>query len=145
MKNFTAIHNEILGRCQLSIQARLLHCILLKYCGQNEWCYPSQTTLADDLGLSNPRHIRTLLGELQRSGLIIKKRRGFNKSNTYKVAKEFIVDGKYSSPHLGSKLPLNQGIVVPPKNTYRKASNKKWTKDLRKRIIDLGLRERREK
>jgi len=140
MKNFTLIHNEILEASQLSIQARLLHCILLKYCGQDEWCYPSQKTLAEQLSYRDPRHVRTILNELIQAGIIIKQRRGFNKTNTYKVAKEFIVDRNHSSPHLGSKFPLNQGMTAPPKNTYRKATDKKWKQLLRKRIEGLRLK-----
>lgn len=144
MKNFTAIHNEIFEASQLSIPARLLHCILLKYCGQNEWCYPSQNTLAEDLGLRGPRHIRTLINELIKAGLVIKKRTGFNQSNSYKVAKEFLIDRKHDSLHLGSSFPLDQGIKIPPKNTYRKAGVKKGMKLLRNCMKELGLKTKSE-
>lgn len=139
MKNFTAIHNELFERSQLSIPARLLHCILLKYCGQDDHCYPSQKTLAENLGLCGSRHVRTLLNELINAGLVTKKRSGFNKSNTYKVAKDFVLDRNGNSSHLGSKFPLHQGSTVPPKNTYRKAGVKKGIQLLRKRVMGFRL------
>jgi len=125
MKNFTLIPNEILGSSQLSIQARYLHLVLMKHCGQAEHCYPSQRTLAEALGCSS-RHIRNLLQELIVAGLVSITRSGYNRPNTYKVAKQFIVknDRNSSSYHLGSLVPIYQGTVLPPKNTYTKVKGK---------------------
>lgn len=138
MKNFTAIPNEIFEESQLSVPARYLLCVLLKYCGQNEWCYPSQKTLGTKLGYS-ARYIRTLLTELILSGLIVKKRTGFNETNTYRVAKDFMVERKQSSFHLGSRNPFNQGAVLPPKNTYIKAKVKKNMEIMRDKLTKKGI------
>jgi hypothetical protein len=154
MKNYTKIPNELMSQSQLSIQARYLLCVLLKYCGKDEWCFPSQARLAEDLGYKSSRYIRSVLGQLQRAGLVYKKRRGFNKSNTYRVAKVFTIErspasypqGQSASCHLSSDIPLHQGSVIPPKSTYLKGKGKtsfvgleKMRKDLvEMRIIPLS-------
>lgn len=135
MKNFTIIPNELLGESQLSIPSRYLYCVLLKYCGQDEWCFPSQNTLAKNLNCSE-RHIRNLIEELEGNELLYKVRRGFNRSNNYKPAKSLTYyrqsNGNSNSSHLGSMLPLHTGNEVPPKNTYLKAKAKRSVKGLEK-------------
>ncbi len=100
-------------------------CVLTKYAGQDERCYPSQRTLAKDLGCTD-RYVRKLLCELLEAQLITKKRTGFNKSNTYTISKDFVKDHRNnSSPQIGSAYPLHSGNSVPPKNTYRKGKSKR--------------------
>lgn len=53
----------------VSPQARCLYLILATYAGPDGRCWPSRRTLAADLGLSI-RTVATLLGELERSGLL---------------------------------------------------------------------------
>lgn len=154
MKNFTQIPNEILDESHLSIQARYLLCVLLRYCGQDDYCYPSQRTLARVLGCTD-RHIRNLLKELLKSKLIISKRKGFNKPNTYTVSKTFerkcisslkSKDRKSSSYHLGSRIPLNQGNNLPDNNTYRTRKDNTLNDDemnkLREKIFGKKVREK---
>lgn len=147
MKNFTVIPNELLGPTQLPVSSKYLLCVLLKYCGQDDYCFPSQTTLANDLGHTD-RQIRNLLNNLETEGLIHSTRKGFNKPNTYKVAKSFILsppDRKSVSYQLGSKFPLNQGSGFPPKSTYLKAKDKRNLKrieQLRKQIYAMGLKKK---
>jgi len=125
MKGYTKIPNNMLIESQLSIPARYLYCVLVRYTGKNEWCYPSQKTLAKDLGCSD-RHIRDLIKELENQGLVLKKRKGYNRANNYKVAKSLTSDGKsgsssdkvVTSPQLGSTFPLHQGTTTPPNSTY---------------------------
>lgn len=138
MKNFTVIRNEILEESQLTVPARYLLCVLLRHSGQKEWCYPSQKTLGKNLGYT-PRYIRKLLKELEKYGLVVRKRKGFNKSNNYKVAKEYMFDRKQSSPHIGSKFPLNQGITLPPNNTYIKGKDKKSIQTMREALESKGI------
>lgn len=138
MKNFTVIPNEILEKSQLSVPARYLLCVLLKYCGQNEWCYPSQETLGKQLGYT-ARYVRDLLNELQLNKLIKRKRTGFNKPNTYKVAKIFETERKQDGNHLGSKIPLNEGTELPPNSTYVKAKEKKSLEIMREKLTKNGI------
>jgi hypothetical protein len=138
MKNFTLIPNEILEESQLSITTRYLLCVLLKFSGQNDWCYPNQKTLGKNLDCS-PRHIRNLLGELELNGLIVKRRTGFNKPNNYKVSKEYTSERKYGSCHIGSKFPVNQGTAFPSKNTYVKTKSKRRMEIEREKLTEKGI------
>ncbi|MFA6081221.1 MAG: helix-turn-helix domain-containing protein [Patescibacteria group bacterium] len=110
----------------LSIQSRYLYCVLLKYCGRNDSCYPSQMTLGKDLGIST-RYIRNLVDELIQAGIVFKKRRGFNRPNTYTVAKRLTHEWKKGSYHIGNMNPFNKGNLVPVidiKNIYIKGKDK---------------------
>jgi len=129
MKNYTKIPNEIFEKSQLSISARYLYCLLLKFCGKKEWCYPSQKTLGKVAGKSEKR-IRAYLEELKEAGLILVRRTGFNKPNTYKVSKspEIVEDRTKMTPQIGSKFPLHMGQKVPPKSTYIKEKDKTTSK-----------------
>lgn len=131
MKNYTKIPNEMLNESQLPIPARYLYCVLLKYCGKNEWCFPGQKTLAKILGYSE-EYIRKLLKKLYTAGIVSKKRRGFNRTNTYKVAKSLEINRNSGSAHIGSKFPLHQGTTVAPKSIYLKGKGKRSLKGLEK-------------
>lgn len=141
MKGYTIIPNQILGPCQLTIQARYLFCILLKHCGRDENCFPGQKLLAETLGVS-PRQVRTYLSELIREGVISKRRKGWNRSNTYAVSKNLDIERKGISYHLRSLLPLHQGSMVPPKSTYLKGKGKRSLRGLenyRRALAEKGL------
>lgn len=132
MMGFTIIQNELLDESQLTISARYLLMVLIRFSGQDVSCYPSQKTLGKILNLST-RQIRTHLNELIQAELISKKRSGFNRPNTYIVAKEYRKhtsaqpsnNEQPSSLQLGSAYPLHQGNQLPPKTTYRKETNKR--------------------
>lgn len=129
MLGYTIVRNEIFESSQLSIPSRYLYCLLLKFCGARDWCFPGQTLLATILGCTE-RHIRTLLDELIVAGLIIKTRSGWNRPNTYKVTKDLKLDRKGTSYHLGSELPLHRDSAIPPNNTYVKGKDNKNLKGL---------------
>lgn len=159
MRDYTKIPNPILRESQLTVPARYLYCVLLRYCGNDEWCFPSQQTLADDLGYS-ARQIRNLLRQLENAGLIFRKRKGFNRSNSYNVAKSLETtrkavssnskvnnkkNRKSNSSHLGSKFPFHEGKVLPPNSTYlkgkdNKSKSQKGIENLRKEMVNLGLK-----
>lgn len=139
MNNYTKIPNEILTFSQLSISARYLYCVLLKYCGKDEYCFPSQKTLAKDLGLTD-RQIRNLIKELAFTGIVFPTRRGWNRSNTYKISKLLRNGNSYM---IGSQIPLNQGNKIPPKSTYIKGKGKRSYRGLEKlrdALIRKGIR-----
>ena len=153
MKNFTIIPNQILEQSQLSVSARYLYCVLLKFCGRDDSCYPSQITLGKILGYTN-RYIRTLLAELIKVRLISKKRSGWNRSNTYHVVKLLDTDRiptsdtnskplrNSNSYHLGYVDPIHNETVVPPINTYLKGkdkSSRKGLEKLRKDLVAKGI------
>ena len=129
MKGYTKIPNDMLNPSQLSIEARYLYCVLLRYCGKDEWCYPSQKKIGDDLGITE-RHIRNLLNELNSAGLMEKKRRGWNRSNTYHITKYLKTERNGISYHLGNLVPFHNGNSVPANSTYLKGKDKRSIKGL---------------
>ena len=133
--NFTIISNELLEESQLSIPARYLLCVLIRRCQSDEWCYPSQITLGKYLNVSS-RTIRSYLNELEEAGLILRVRTGFNRPNTYKVAKKFKLDRKDTSCHLRAEVPLHKGNIVPPNNTYRRKKYNKESTKIKRELLD---------
>lgn len=115
---------EVISDPSRSRSSRLLIAILLlKYARTNNNAFPSQETLAKDMGLSS-RQIRNLLNELEACGLLTWKRLGFSKSNRYNFNKEvYFRNGtqpisklrKPSSSLSGNKIPMQNGSVVPSK------------------------------
>jgi len=132
MKDFTIIHNPLLRPSKLTINARYLLCVLIRYCGNKDNCYPTQALLAKDLGIS-VRQISVYIKELIQAGLVIKKRKGYSRPNTYQVAKHFTIDSvikddnkkstsdkykQYPSDQLRSTYPLYKSDKLPANNTY---------------------------
>ena len=88
-KNFVGsfIPNCLLQYRELSSSAKLLWARLAQYAGENGYCYPSQQTLADELGLSK-QQILNLLQELEKKQFIYRevpkgKDRLFHKTTRY--------------------------------------------------------------
>lgn len=98
---------------------------LLLYAGVNGEAYPSETTLAGDLGCSS-RHIRTQLNKLRDKGWIIGwEKRGFSQSNKYSFNAELYFHNDSSmrnstSSHVGTVVPLQSGSSVPPNVTHER-------------------------
>ncbi|WP_315119188.1 helix-turn-helix domain-containing protein [uncultured Clostridium sp.] len=79
MDNYTLLSNDLI-HMDMSIGAFKLYSILSTYCyGRKDSCFPSQKTLANDMGKST-RTIRRYLSELEDNDLIRIKRRGSNSS-----------------------------------------------------------------
>lgn len=142
MRNYTKIPNEMFEASQISIPGRYLYTLLLKYCGKDEYCFPSQETLAKIMCYSS-RQIRTLLKELERLGLVRTIRKGWNRSNNYLVAKTLQFDRKSGSSLIGSTFPFHKGNTVPPKSTYLKGKGKRSIKGL-ENMRDIAERFRKE-
>lgn len=79
---FTQVPNHILKSKDLSVGAKLTYAMLLSYAWHNEYCFPGQDTLAEDIGVSR-RSVVSFIKELQSFGLIDVKRSGFNRPNIY--------------------------------------------------------------
>ena len=135
------IPNQLFEKSQLSIIERYLYSVLIKYCGAKDFCFPSRETLANDMGVS-VRYISDLLKVLEEQGFIRRTRRGWNRSNTYEVAKQLVTDRNSSAYLLRNMLPFQQSTVVPPKNTYLNKKTKKSRKGLenmREAMTNLGI------
>src|SRR6266513_363121 len=74
-KGFTQVPNFLLKSKKLSAGDKMTFAMLLSYAWQNDYCFPGQERLAQDLGLSE-RSVRTHLKSLERNGLLAIRRRG---------------------------------------------------------------------
>lgn len=83
-RGWTGVPNFILESNEISVGAKLIYSMLLKYARELDDCFPGQQRLADDIGNSE-RSVRTWLKELERVGLISIKQRGQGRPNLYTV------------------------------------------------------------
>jgi helix-turn-helix protein len=81
---FTQVPNFILTNKHLSVGAKLLYAMILKYDWDNQGCFPGQQQLADDMG-SAERSIRTYQKELEEAEVLEVKQRGLGKTNVYRL------------------------------------------------------------
>ena len=79
---FTQVPNVILKSAELSGGAKLAYAMLLSYAWQNDFCFPGQETLADDMGVSK-RSVISFVKELSASGHVTVKRQGLGRVNVY--------------------------------------------------------------
>ena len=81
-KGFTQVPNFLLKSNKLSAGDKMTFAMLLSYAWQNDFCFPGQERLAQDMGLSD-RSVRTHLKSLETNGLLEIQRRGQGKTNQY--------------------------------------------------------------
>lgn len=81
---FTQVPNFLLKSKKLSAGDKMAFAMLLSYAWQNDYCFPGQRRLAEDLGL-NERSIRRHLKALQAEGLLAIRQRGQGKTNIYEL------------------------------------------------------------
>jgi hypothetical protein len=90
-QGFVQIPSFILRLENLSAGAKVIYSMFLDYAWHNDYCFPGQERLANDIGMSRSR-VSEFVSELQQAGLVTIKRRGQGKTNIYKV--HFQVQGK---------------------------------------------------
>ena len=83
-RGFTQVPNFLLRSNKLSAGDKLAFAMLLSYAWQNDFCFPGQQRLAQDLGLTD-RSVRTHLKSLETNGLLVIRRRGQGKTNIYEL------------------------------------------------------------
>ena len=81
---FTQVPNFLLKSKKLSSGDKMAFAMLLSYAWQNDYCYPGQRRLAEDLGLDE-RSVRRNLKSLEAHGLLAVQRRGLGKTNFYEL------------------------------------------------------------
>src|SRR5436309_4516768 len=81
---FTQVPNFLLKSKKLSSGDKMAFAMLLSYAWQNDYCFPGQERLAEDLGLSD-RSVRTHLKSLETNGLLAIRRRGQGRTNVYEL------------------------------------------------------------
>jgi hypothetical protein len=82
LKGFVQIPKAVLLCKEISYGAKLAYSILLVYAWQDEFCFPAQESLANDLGCS-VRQARRFLVELKVYKFISWQQTGLNKPNVY--------------------------------------------------------------
>ena len=83
-KGFTQLPNFILKSKKLSSGDKLAFAMLLSYAWQNEYCFPGQVRLGEDMGL-HETNVRKHLKSLEANGLLAIVRRGQGKTNIYEL------------------------------------------------------------
>jgi Helix-turn-helix domain len=81
---FTQVPNFILEHPELSVGAKVIYAMFLRYAWHNEKCFPGQGRLAEDIGMSIGR-VNQFIKELEASDLIAITKRGQGKTNLYTV------------------------------------------------------------
>ena len=81
---FTQVPNFILKDCNLSLGAKVAYAMFLSYAWHNDWCFPGQDRLAEDMGMSRSR-VTEFVSELEKAGLVKIQRRGQGKTNLYSI------------------------------------------------------------
>ena len=81
---FTQVPNFLLKSKNLSSGDKMAFAMLLSYAWHNDYCFPGQARLAEDLGLSE-RSVRTHLKSLEANGLLVIQQRGQGRTNIYEL------------------------------------------------------------
>lgn len=83
-RGFTQVPNFLLRSNKLSAGDKLAFAMLLSYAWQNDYCFPGQLRLAQDMGITE-RSVRTHLKSLKSHGLLAITQRGQGKTNLYEL------------------------------------------------------------
>ena len=75
LHGFTMVPNVVLTKPKLSVGAKLAYAMVLKYAWHDNFCFPGQLKLAEDMG-AGERSVRTYLKELETAGLLEIQQRG---------------------------------------------------------------------
>jgi biotin operon repressor len=79
---FTQVPNFLLKSKKLTSGDKMTFAMLLSYAWQNNYCFPGQVRLGEDLGI-HETNVRKHLKSLQVNGLLTITRRGQGKTNIY--------------------------------------------------------------
>jgi len=83
-RGWTGVPNFILESKQISVGAKLVYAMLLKYARELNECFPGQDRLAEDMGATR-QSVNTYIKELREVGLITVQRRGQGRPNLYTI------------------------------------------------------------
>jgi len=81
---FTQVPNFILEDPTLSIGAKVIYAMFLRYAWHNEQCFPGQKTLGEAIGMCRTS-VTQYVNELDKAGLITVQRRGQGRTNLYTI------------------------------------------------------------
>ena len=83
-RGWTGVPNFILESTKISMGAKLVYAMLLKYAREMDQCFPGQQRLSKDMG-SGKRSVVRFIAELESVGLISIQRRGQGRPNLYTI------------------------------------------------------------
>ena len=83
-QGFTQVPNFLLKMKTLSSGDKMTFAMLLSYAWQNDFSFPGQAKLAEDMGL-NERTVRRHVQALEDAGLLVIQQRGQGKTNIYEL------------------------------------------------------------
>lgn len=83
-RGFVQVPIAIVRNSDLSMGAKMAYTALLSYAWHNDFCYPGQDRMADDIG-SSRKSVNLWLQELDKKGFIKIIRRGQGNTNLYEV------------------------------------------------------------
>ena len=83
-RGFVQIPIAIVRNKNLSMGAKMVYTSLLSYAWHNNYCFPGQDRMAEDIGTSR-KSVNLWLQELDKKGFIKIVRRGQGKTNLYEV------------------------------------------------------------
>jgi len=81
-RGFTQVPNAVLRSGDISSGAKLVYALLLSYAWHNDYCFPGQDRLAEDIGISR-QSVNTHVKELERKGFVKITRKGQGRANLY--------------------------------------------------------------
>ena len=97
LHGFTQVPNFILKDPNISVGAKVAYAMFLSYAWHNDFCFPGQDRLAQDMGMSRVR-VTQLIAELERARMVTIQRRGQGKTNLYVVHSQVKPPGDNSRP-----------------------------------------------
>lgn len=83
-RGFVQIPIAIVRSSDLSMGAKMVYTALLSYAWHNDFCFPGQDRMAEDIG-SSRKSVNLWLQELDTKGFVKIIRRGQGKANLYEV------------------------------------------------------------
>lgn len=111
-RGYGSVQRDVMRDKTLPPQAKALYALLASYAGKKNYCFPTVTTLCEDLGLSKPM-ITKYLAMLQERGIIQKTMHSGGKSNNAH-GYEIMTAIKESKP-----------VVTPPAEPVKSESESK--------------------
>lgn len=82
LKGYTQVPNHVLESAKVSPGAKLSYAMLLKYAWQDDFCFPGQDRLANDMGVTR-QSVNSYIKELEKKDFLSIKRQGQGKPNIY--------------------------------------------------------------
>jgi biotin operon repressor len=83
-RGWTGVPNFILVSKDISVGAKLVYAMLLKYARELDECFPGQDRLAEDMGTTR-QSVNTYIKELVKVELVSVQRRGQGRPNLYTI------------------------------------------------------------